>query len=107
MDPSRRNLLIGGAAVAAVLGSLLPTACAMLRIGTQSPVTANRPPVRPPGSPKPLLEEDIAPVLARLDAWFAAHLPPDRYMFNPPATDAQLDAFERRIGLAMPRAYRQ
>ena len=67
----------------------------------------NSPPKRPPGEAKPLLEEDIAPVLARLDAWYAAHLPPDRYVFNPPATDAQLDAFERLIGLKMPRAYRQ
>ena len=64
-------------------------------------------PKRPPGEPKPLLEEDIAPLLARLDAWYAGHLPPDKYVFNPPATDAELDAFERVIGLRMPRAYRQ
>ena len=67
----------------------------------------NNPPKRPPGEPKPLLEEDITPVLARLDAWYAAHLPPDRYAFNPPATDAELDAFEGLVGLSMPRAYRQ
>ena len=64
-------------------------------------------PQRPPGQAKPLLGEDIAPVLARLDAWYAAHLPPDSYQFNPPATDAQLDAFEHLIGLRVPRAYRQ
>lgn len=67
----------------------------------------NSPPKRPPGEPKPLLEEDIAPVLARLDEWYAAHLPPDRYVFNPPATEAELDAFERLIGLKLPRAHRQ
>jgi cell wall assembly regulator SMI1 len=67
----------------------------------------NSPPKRPPGEPKPLLEEEIAPVLARLDEWYAAHLPPDRYVFNPPATEAALDAFERLIGLELPRAYRQ
>ena len=67
----------------------------------------NSPPKRPPGEPKPLLEEEIAPVLARLDEWYAAHLPPDRYVFNPPATEAELDAFERLIGLKLPRAYRQ
>ena len=64
------------------------------------------PPERPPGEAKPLLDEDIAPILARLDAWYAAHLP-DSYVFNPPATEEQLAAFERLIGLAMPRAYRQ
>ena len=47
---------------------------------------ANSSPKRPPGEPKALLDEDIGPVLARLDAWYAAHLPPDRYKFNPPAT---------------------
>lgn len=65
------------------------------------------PPKRPPGEPKPLLVENIAPVLARLDAWYAAHLPPDRYKFNPPATDAELNAFERLVGLKLPHAYRQ
>jgi cell wall assembly regulator SMI1 len=54
-----------------------------------------------------MLEEDIGPTLARLEAWYAAHLPPDRYVFNPPATEAELDAFERLIGLELPRAYRQ
>jgi cell wall assembly regulator SMI1 len=67
----------------------------------------NSPPKRPRGAAKPLLEEDIAPVLARLDAWYAAHLPTDKYVLNPPATDSQLDAFERLIGFKMPRSYRQ
>jgi len=65
------------------------------------------PPNRPPGEPKPLLDEDIAPVLARLDAWFDGHLPPDRYVFNPPATETELTAFERRVGIKLPRAYHQ
>lgn len=67
----------------------------------------DRRPTRPPGEAKPLLDEDIAPVLARLDSWYAAHLAPDEYGFNPPATDPQLDAFERLTGLGLPRAYRQ
>ena len=46
-------------------------------------------------------------MLARLDAWYSAHLPPDKYVFNAPATDAQIDAFERLVGLKMPKSYRQ
>ncbi len=64
-------------------------------------------PQRPAGKAKPMLDEDIAPVLARLDAWYAANLPVNRYRLNPPATDAQIDAFERQVGVAMPRSYRQ
>ena len=64
-------------------------------------------PIRPPGEPAPALTEDIAPVLARLDAWFATHLSPRRYVFNPPATQSALDTFEQLIGVRMPEAYRQ
>lgn len=64
-------------------------------------------PARPPDGPKPLLNEDITPVLARLDAWYAAHLPADEYRFNPPATQLQLDAFEQLVGISMPAAYHQ
>jgi len=67
----------------------------------------NSPPKRPPGDPRPLLEEDIGPALARLDAWYAAHLSADRYVFNPPAAEAELDSLEGLIGLKLPRAYRQ
>jgi cell wall assembly regulator SMI1 len=67
----------------------------------------NNIPKRPAGKAKPMLEEDIKPVLARLDAWYAANLDPDRYVFNPPATDAQLDAFEQLVGFELPRSYRQ
>ena len=54
-----------------------------------------------------MLEEDIAPVLARLDAWYAAHLDRDRYVFNRPATEARLDSVETSFGVRMPSAYRQ
>ena len=70
-------------------------------------MTDKSPPKRPPGQPKPLLEEDIAPVLARLDAWYATHLPPDRYKFNPPAAGSEIEALERLIGFKLPRAYHQ
>lgn len=63
-------------------------------------------PERPDGHAKPMLEEDIAPVLARLDAWYAANLPPDRYAFNLPATEAQIDEVERLMGVQLPRSYR-
>src|SRR5688572_1204222 len=108
MDRTRRNVLIGGSFVGALtLAGLLPATCAKQQGRRKSAMAENSPPERPPGEPKPLLEEEIAPVLARLDEWYAAHLPPDRYVFNPPATEAELDAFERLIGLKLPRAYRQ
>ena len=76
-------------------------------MGPKSKMAENDSPKRPLGQPKPLLEEDIAPVLARLDAWYAANLPQDQFAFNPPASEADLDSFERRIGLKLPSAYRQ
>lgn len=75
--------------------------------GKRLSLLENNTPERPSGQAKPLVDEDISPVLARLDAWYSAHLSPDRYFFNPPATDAHLDDFERSIGLKMPHAYRQ
>src|SRR5688572_25509142 len=106
MDRSRRNLLIGVSSFGALtVAGLLPTMCAMKQIRRKSAMAEGRHPKRPPGEAKPLLDEDIAPVLARLDSWYAAHLPRDEYRFNPPATDSQLDAFERLIGLRLPRAY--
>lgn len=108
MDRNRRNLLIGGTFVGAlVLAGIFPAMCAKQQGKRKSAMAEKSPPRRPPGKPKPLLEEDIAPVLARLDAWYADHLPRDRYVFNPPATEAELDAFERLIGLKLPRSYRQ
>jgi cell wall assembly regulator SMI1 len=108
MDPAKRNLLIAGALLGALgVGGLLPSACAMRRIRGKSPVSNNLPPQRPTGTAKPTLEEDIGPALARLQAWYAASLAPDRYAFNAPATDAQLDAFEHLVGAELPRSYRQ
>lgn len=108
MDRTRRRLLIGGSALgAATVGGLLPTMCAKQQISRRSSMPAPNAPTRPPGQAKPLVDEDIALILARLDAWYAAHLSPDKYVFNPPATDAQIDAFERLVGFKLPASYRQ
>ena len=108
MDSARRNLLIGGSIIGALaIGGLLPSACARRQKGREPASSMNNASKRPEGKAKPVLEEDISAVLARLDAWYAANLSPDRYVFNPPATDAQLDVFERVVGLEMPRAHRQ
>lgn len=96
MDSTRRNLLIGSILSAFAVGGLLPSTCALSQMAGTS-ATRNSPRKRPEGKGKPLLDEDITTVLARLDAWYAAHLPADKYVFNPPATDAQLDVFERLI----------
>lgn len=107
MDPTRRNLLIGGSILGALaIGGLAPSACA-LRQMVNKPAMTSGVRKRPAGKAKPMLEEDIASVLARLDAWYGANLAADEYVFNPPATDAQLDAFERLVGVRMPRSYRQ
>ena len=103
MEHTRRNLLVGAGLIGAIaVAGLMPAKCAMLQRGSDI-----GPPKRPPGKPKPLLEEDIAPVLARLDAWYVKHLPPDRYKLNPPATEAAIGAFERLIGFELPRGYHQ
>ncbi|WP_114226439.1 MULTISPECIES: SMI1/KNR4 family protein [Sphingomonas] len=97
---SRRGWLataLGAALVAAGLGAR----------GCQSMGKRTASPQRPAGAAKPMLDEDIAPVLARLDAWYAAHLAADAANFNPPASEAQLDAFERLVRVRLPRAYRQ
>ena len=105
MESTRRNLLIGSILGAFAIGGL-PSACA-LRQMAGNPATKHSMRKRPEGKAKPMLEEDIAPVLARLDAWYAANLPADKYVLNPPATDGQLDAFERLVGLRLARSYRQ
>lgn len=105
---SRRGMLIGGSLVGAVMAGIFgPTACAMKRMGEAPTKPTGEPPRRPPGRAKPMLEEDIAPILARLDAWYAAHLPAGRYKWNSPATDAQIAAFEQTVGQTMPAAWRQ
>lgn len=107
MDPSRRKLLVGGGVLGALaLGGFAPIMCTSREHGRPDRAQGG-PPRRPPGVPEPLLEEDIAPVLARLDAWYGTHLPRDRYRFNPPASEGQVEALERLVGLRMPRAYRQ
>ena len=108
MDRNRRNLLIGMSLAGALAAAgLLPGTCAKQQGRKRRATAGPNPPKRPSGEPKPLIEEDIAPVLARLDAWYSAQLPPDRYRFNPPATEAQLDAFELLVGIKLPKAYRQ
>lgn len=108
MNWSRRKLLVGASLAGALaVGGLLPATCARQQRSKKSAMPENAPPKRPPGEPKALLEENIAPVLERLNAWYAAHLPPDRYRFNPPATEGKLDAFERLVGIKLPSSYRQ
>ena len=128
MKLSRRNLLIGASVIGALgVAGFGPPLCSKR---PKRSATAQQRLKRPPGQPKPLLEEDIRPVLARLEAWYDANLPkgiqtnpppptePDKelwrqsypsgqYAFNPPATDAQIDALERVIGFKLPNAYRQ
>ena len=106
MNHTKRNILIGGFALVAV-GGLLPTACAMRQMNANPRTKMTGSPRRPAGQPKPMLDEDIKPVLARLDAWYEAHLPPDKYVLNPPATDKQIDAFESIVGIEMPQSHRQ
>lgn len=108
MDQRRRNMLIGGSIVtAAIMGGAGPAMCAWSRMDRNAPVKAGHSPERPPGSPAPLLDEDIAPILARLDRWYGRYLRPDKYAFNPPASDAELDRVEALIGVTLPRSYRQ
>lgn len=85
----------------------MPAACAVWQMHRNPFTPQGEAPTRPSGTPKPMLQEDIRPILARLDAWYAANLRPDKYLFNPPTSDARLDAFERKIGLKLPSAYRQ
>ena len=108
MEQRRRNFLIGSALFSAALtGALLPSACAVWNFERMRTTPKGEKPARPRGKAKPMLEEDIGPVLARLDAWYAANLPSDKYVFNPPATDEALAAFERAVGRKMPSSYHQ
>ena len=108
MDQGRRNLLIAGSIFGAfAVGGVLPSACAWREMRKRLPMPTSSIPKRPAGEPRPMLEEDIAPVLARLDAWYAANLPADKYVFNPPASDAEMAAFEHLVGFGMPQSFRQ
>jgi cell wall assembly regulator SMI1 len=107
MDQTKRNLLIGGLALGTLaLAGLLREAFATHQRNRKVERTMTDTPERPAGEAKPMLEEDIAPVLARLDAWYEAHLPPTQYRFNPPATDARIDEVEQLIGLKLPQSFR-
>lgn len=108
MDRNRRAVLIGGSVLGVcAIGGLLPTTCAMRQITRRRVTSLKDPPRRPVGYAKPMLEEDIAPVLTRLDAWYAANLPADEYVFNPPASDAMLDDFQALVMVPLPGSYRQ
>ena len=109
MDQTRRNLVVGGSVIVAcaAAGGLVPTACSLLRFRGKQAMTMNSDPMRPEGDAKPLLDEDIKPVLARLEAWYAANLAADKYVLNPPSSDGELDAFEQELGVRMPFSYRQ
>lgn len=107
MDRAKRNLLIGGLALGTlVIAGLLREASTTRQRNRKVKRTMTDIPKRPAGNAKPMIEEDIAPVLARLDVWYAADLPPAQYRFNPPATDTQIGAFERAIGMKLPQSFR-
>jgi cell wall assembly regulator SMI1 len=108
MDGDRRKLLIGASLVGLAALIAGPAYCGM-KPQRKGPfgTTLAAPPERPSGRPRPLIEEDVAPVLARLDRWYAANLPADQYVFNAPATDAAIKGLERAIGTDMPPAWRQ
>lgn len=103
-DQTRRNLLLGGSALVAVIAASLLLGKRVASHRDDSAISGQ--PKRPKGRSKPMIEEDIEPTLARLDRWYASHLSKE-YIFNPPASDAALDAFEKQIGIKMPKSYRQ
>lgn len=76
-------------------------------LGNQGGVGGAPPPARPGGTPKPMLEEDLTPTLARLDAWYDTHLLDPRYRMSAPAGESDLDALEALVGVQLPGAYRQ
>jgi cell wall assembly regulator SMI1 len=98
-------MVVGGLIGACALAPILPATCSMMRGGKDPP--RGKPPVRPQGQAKPMLEEDIAPVLARLDRWYSAYLPSPPYALRPPAPATAIDAIQTMLGVTLPRAYRQ
>ncbi len=106
MNTTRRTALLGGAIVGGgLISGLGPALCSM---ANQPDYTKGGPaPQRPAGQARAMLDEDIAPVLQRLDTWYAAHLTNPAYRLNPPADDAALDRLERTFGHRLPPAYRQ
>jgi cell wall assembly regulator SMI1 len=107
MHRTRRTVLtISTCFGAATIVAMLPASCWRPN-GRTSRFVEKSSTTRPAGKPKPLIEEDIRPVIARLDTWFSTHLRSDRYRFNSAATNDELDAFEHTIGLKLPQGYRQ
>lgn len=108
MDAGRRGLVLGGTILAGAIASgLLPTMCSMVSNQGMTGLNRNAAPQRPPGNPAPPLDEDIAPIIARLEAWYAAHLRPDKYTFNPPASEAEIGRLADLISVELPASYRQ
>jgi cell wall assembly regulator SMI1 len=50
---------------------------------------------------------DIDDVIARLDRWLATNRPDYYASLQPPATELQLDRFEAKFSLHLPRAFRR
>lgn len=106
MDTARRTMLLGGAILAGGLATGLgPALCSLARPGGQT--GAGPTPQRPAGTARPPLVEDIAPILERLDTWYAGHLTAPPYRFNPPATDEAIDRLQAVFGHILPPSYRQ
>lgn len=49
---------------------------------------------------------DVAEVLARIDAWYAAHVPAVHAQLRPGAAESALDALESTVGAELPSAFR-
>ncbi|MEF2276784.1 SMI1/KNR4 family protein [Deinococcus sp. YIM 134068] len=52
------------------------------------------------------MKDDLPTILARLDAWLAAHVPAIHATLRPGASDAELDALASRTGLELPEGFR-
>ena len=50
---------------------------------------------------------DVAALIGRMDRWLASNRPDYYALLQPGATDAELDAFEARLSLNLPEAFRQ
>ena len=50
---------------------------------------------------------DASELIARMDRWLASNRPDYYALLQPGATDAELDAFEARLSLKLPVAFRQ
>lgn len=60
-------------------------------------------PVTPTTLPEP---QSLTEVLERIDAWYKKYLPDVQATLRPGATDADLDALEKQIGLPLPADFR-